>query len=355
MDEVRKVLDPMPGIGYSFTQPIEMRVSEMIIGVRGDLAVKIYGPDLGTLSQLGGKIESLLKTVQGNQDVYTVQNDGVQYLRVEIDRLQAGRFGLSVEAIQDALRVQIEGQQAGLVIEGNQRTPILIRSDESVRTSPADFNAVRITTPDGQTHAGVTPVRAFPLSAPEEGLSLVGPDGHELAWLGRLADLPEPDRSLVSEELTARELMPLILRLLDVSTFATPSTWTVDTDRGRTELVLKGEDDIRRLGGGRLLVTSAHGLAFVVPDMALSTRHPASCSNAFSERACATASLDMAQVRQADGSHNVSDITHDADPFRSPPCLPSSPSSPPPPPRKPPWPLAHSSRSMCWINATSRW
>jgi len=151
MDEVRKVLDPMPGIGYSFTQPIEMRVSEMIIGVRGDLAVKIYGPDLGTLSQLGGKIESLLKTVQGNQDVYTVQNDGVQYLRVEIDRLQAGRFGLSVEAIQDALRVQIEGQQAGLVIEGNQRTPILIRSDESVRTSPADFNAVRITTPDGQT------------------------------------------------------------------------------------------------------------------------------------------------------------------------------------------------------------
>ena len=75
----------------------------------------------------------------------------MQYLRVEIDRLQAGRFGLSVEAIQDALRVQIEGQQAGLVIEGNQRTPILIRSDESVRTSPADFNAVRITTPDGQT------------------------------------------------------------------------------------------------------------------------------------------------------------------------------------------------------------
>jgi hypothetical protein len=130
------------------------------------------------------------------------------------------------------------------------------------------FGRLVLTTPDGHTHAGVTPVRAFPLSAPEEGLSLVGPDGHELAWLGRLADLPEPDRSLVSEELTARELMPLILRLLDVSTFATPSTWTVDTDRGRTELVLKGEDDIRRLGGGRLLVTSAHGLAFVVPDMA---------------------------------------------------------------------------------------
>lgn len=151
MDEIRKVLDPMPGIGYSFTQPIEMRVSEMIIGVRGDLAVKVYGPDLGTLNQLSSKIEGLLKTVPGNQDVYTVQNDGVQYLRVEIDRLQAGRFGLDVETIQDALRVQIEGQRAGIVIEGNKRTPILIRANEAVRASPAEFDAVRITAPDGTT------------------------------------------------------------------------------------------------------------------------------------------------------------------------------------------------------------
>ncbi|OZA47788.1 efflux RND transporter permease subunit [Polaromonas sp. 17-63-33] len=87
MDEVRKVLDPMPGIKYSFTQPIEMRVSEMIIGVRGDLAVKIFGPDLDKLNQYANQVETLLKTVSGNQDVYTVQNDGVQYLRVAVDRL----------------------------------------------------------------------------------------------------------------------------------------------------------------------------------------------------------------------------------------------------------------------------
>ncbi|HGK6444136.1 TPA: efflux RND transporter permease subunit, partial [Pseudomonas aeruginosa] len=151
MDEIRKVLDPMPGIGYSFTQPIEMRVSEMIIGVRGDLAVKVYGPDLDTLNRMAGKIEGLLKTIPGNQDVYTVQNDGVQYLRVEIDRLQAGRYGLDVETVQDALRAQIEGQRAGIVIEDNQRTPILIRADETVRASPAEFDAIRITTPDGTT------------------------------------------------------------------------------------------------------------------------------------------------------------------------------------------------------------
>ncbi len=151
MDEVRKVLDPMPGIKYSFTQPIEMRVSEMIIGVRGDLAVKIFGPDLGKLNEYASQVEALLKTVPGNQDVYTVQNDGVQYLRVAVDRLQAGRLGLNVEEIQDALRTQIEGQRAGIVIEGNRRTPIVLRGSEAVRTSPAEFAATRITTRDGNT------------------------------------------------------------------------------------------------------------------------------------------------------------------------------------------------------------
>ena len=151
LDEIRKVLDPMPGISYSFTQPIEMRVSEMIIGVRGDLAVKIFGPDLDKLNQYASQVEALLKTVPGNEDVYTVQNDGVQYLRVAVDRLQAGRLGLSVEEIQDALRTQIEGQRAGIVIEGNRRTPIVLRGTEAVRMSPAEFGAMRITTQDGSS------------------------------------------------------------------------------------------------------------------------------------------------------------------------------------------------------------
>ena len=153
MDEVRKVLDPMPGIKYSFTQPIEMRVSEMIIGVRGDLAVKIFGPDLNKLNDYAGQVEALLKTVSGNQDVYTVGNDGVQYLRVAVDRLQAGRLGLSIEEIQDALRMQIEGQRAGVVIESNRRTPIVLRGAEGIRMSPTDFGATRITTRDGNTVA----------------------------------------------------------------------------------------------------------------------------------------------------------------------------------------------------------
>ncbi|PZP91291.1 efflux RND transporter permease subunit [Pseudorhodoferax soli] len=150
-DNIRKVLDELPGVGYSFTQPIDMRVSEMIIGVRGDVAIKIFGPDLSTLNDLAAQIEKLVKEVPGNQDVYTVENDGVQYLRVIVDRLVAGRYGLSMEDVQDALRVQIEGQRAGTVIDGNKRVPIVIRGTDGVRISPADFEALSITASDGQS------------------------------------------------------------------------------------------------------------------------------------------------------------------------------------------------------------
>ena len=119
----------------------------------------------------------------------------------------------------------------------------------------------------GQPHAGVTPVRAFPLAAPTEGISLVGTDGHELVWIERLADLPAGPRALIEEELASMEFMPEIRRIQRVSTFSTPSTWTVDTDRGPTTLVLKVEEDIRRLPGRRLLITSGHGIVFSVRDM----------------------------------------------------------------------------------------
>ena len=151
IDKIRQVLDQLPGISYSFTQPIDMRVSEMILGVRGDLAIKVFGPDLATLNQLAGEIETVMKQVPGSQDVYTVQNDGVQYLRVSVDRLAAGRHGLSVEEVQDALRVQIEGRRAGLVIDGNRRIPIVLRGPDAVKLSPAEFAALQLTGGDGQT------------------------------------------------------------------------------------------------------------------------------------------------------------------------------------------------------------
>ncbi|MDR6856921.1 DUF1854 domain-containing protein [Variovorax guangxiensis] len=119
---------------------------------------------------------------------------------------------------------------------------------------------------EGVRHVGVVPVRAFPLSAPGEGLSLVGSEGRELLWIDRVADLPEPARALLAEDLAARDFAPRLLKLHKVSSFGVPSTWTVSTDRGDTRFVLKAEEDIRRLEGGALLIASAHGVQFRIPD-----------------------------------------------------------------------------------------
>ena len=120
---------------------------------------------------------------------------------------------------------------------------------------------------NGQPHAGVVPVRAFPLAAPDEGISLVSTEGHEVAWIEALQALPPAVRTLLQEELALRDFVPEIKRLKSVSTFGTPSIWTVETDRGDTTFVLKGEEDIRRLGRTALLIAGSQGVQYSVADM----------------------------------------------------------------------------------------
>lgn len=127
------------------------------------------------------------------------------------------------------------------------------------------FGRLLLAGPDA-TAEPVTPVRAFPLAAPSEGISLVGADDHERRWIVHLDDLDAPSRALVQAELDARELIPEIRRIVAVSTFSTPSTWTVETDRGATTLLLKAEDDLRRLPDNGLLVGSGEGLHFLIRD-----------------------------------------------------------------------------------------
>ncbi|MFT4101766.1 MAG: DUF1854 domain-containing protein [Burkholderiaceae bacterium] len=113
----------------------------------------------------------------------------------------------------------------------------------------------------------VVPVRAFPIQAPDDGIALMSADGHERVWIDRLADLPEATRRLIEAELAVREFTPVIQRLIAISGFTTPSTWQVETDRGRTGFVLKGEEFIRRLTPTRLLITDAQGVHYLVPDL----------------------------------------------------------------------------------------
>ncbi|KIF79903.1 cyanophycin metabolism-associated DUF1854 family protein [Noviherbaspirillum autotrophicum] len=129
------------------------------------------------------------------------------------------------------------------------------------------FGRLVFTGADGQVHEGVVPVRAFPIAAPDEGLALVSADGRELAWIESRAALPAEVRQLVEEELASREFLPQIRRIRHVSSFATPSTWDVETDRGDTSFVLKGEEDIRRIGHVTLLIADSNGIQFLIKDL----------------------------------------------------------------------------------------
>ena len=140
--------------------------------------------------------------------------------------------------------------------------------------SNIDFRLVRnpfgrliFTGPDNEVHESVVPVRAFPIGAPDDGIALVSSEGHELVWIDRLESLPAETAALIREELESREFVPVIRRIRGVSSFACPSTWDVDTDRGDALLVLKGEEDIRRLGRDKLLIADTHGIQYLVRDL----------------------------------------------------------------------------------------
>ena len=127
--------------------------------------------------------------------------------------------------------------------------------------------------PDGTRHAPVTALRAYPVSAPDEGVALMDAEGHELLWLPHMGALDAPLRDKLMQALNEREFLPEILQLTQVSSFATPSTWTVLTDRGETQFLLKGEEDIRRLTGTVLLINDADGVQYMIRDLAAMDKH----------------------------------------------------------------------------------
>jgi hypothetical protein len=127
--------------------------------------------------------------------------------------------------------------------------------------------------PDGAQHAPVTALRAYPVTSPQGGVALMDAEGHELIWVDALGDLPADLQSRVLQALSEREFLPVIDRLESVSSFATPSTWTVQTDRGTARFLLKGEEDIRRLTGTVLLINDADGVQYMIRDLAAMDKH----------------------------------------------------------------------------------
>lgn len=149
MAKIRTVMDEIKGINYGFTQPIDMRISEMLTGSRGDVAIKIFGSDLALLGSKAEEIAGVLRGIKGSVDVFYSLNSGVQYLAIKARRERAGQFGLSIEQFEDLLRAQIEGRQHGVIVENNARIPILMRYRQREGATLEDFKTQLIALPNG--------------------------------------------------------------------------------------------------------------------------------------------------------------------------------------------------------------
>ncbi len=153
MAQLRGVLDAFPGISYAINQPIDMRVQEMIIGARGDVVVKVFGFGIPELNRIAREVEAAITGITGASEVFALRNEGMKYLRVEPDRFAIGRLGLQLRDVQQALRVWVDGRQAGIVLEQERRIPLMLRGEGSVRRSASDLERLILALPGGRTVA----------------------------------------------------------------------------------------------------------------------------------------------------------------------------------------------------------
>lgn len=140
IEKMKKELSIIPGIGFSFTQPIEMRFNELLSGARGDVAVKIYGDDLDILVEKGEEVGKVLKTISGAEDVSVQQIEGLPQLQIKIDREKIARYGINVEDINEVIETALGGKQAGVIFEGDRKFDIVIKYDDEYKKN---INAVK--------------------------------------------------------------------------------------------------------------------------------------------------------------------------------------------------------------------
>jgi hypothetical protein len=128
------------------------------------------------------------------------------------------------------------------------------------------FDRLLLTDADGRKLVGVEPVRAFPVSSPKEWISITDAEGREVLCIRNLDDLPTELRLMLEEELSRREFVPIIQRIVDVMADVDPSEWHVETDRGPTSFLLDSEDDVRRIGPNKAIFIDTHGIRYLIPD-----------------------------------------------------------------------------------------
>lgn len=166
----------LPGNNYEFTQPIQMRFNELVAGVRGDVAVKVYGDDVDQMQKTAQQIAAILQAVPGSTEVKVDQTEGLPVLNVDVDRSAAAGFGVSVADVQEVIAVAIGGRGAGQVFEGDRRYDIVVRLPEDVRRNVAALEAlpIPIAHPDNGGREADKPARAILLGTGNVASDLPG-------------------------------------------------------------------------------------------------------------------------------------------------------------------------------------
>ena len=148
-NKMAETLEAIPGVTFGFSQPVQLRMNELIAGVRQDVGIKIFGEDLDQLTALSEKIGKLVATVPGAKDLYLEKVSGLPQIVVTIDRPRVAQYGLNVETINQAISAAFAGQSAGLVYEGEKRFELVVRLSEENRQSIDDVKNIYITAPNG--------------------------------------------------------------------------------------------------------------------------------------------------------------------------------------------------------------
>jgi cobalt-zinc-cadmium resistance protein CzcA len=162
VEKMRKRLELLPGINFSFSQPIELRVEELISGSRSDVALQIYGEDLEELARLGGQLVSRLQKLEGARDVSLEAIGGVPYLQLEVDRQAASRYGIPPGEILDLIAILFGQQPLSIVLEGERRFPVVATVPATYRATPEGLSSLKIRTPDGAYVPLSSVVRVIP-------------------------------------------------------------------------------------------------------------------------------------------------------------------------------------------------
>ena len=165
LHNITAALKPFAGVGFSFTQPIDMRISEMLTGSRGDLAIKIFGPDIDTLNALSTKVGTTLESISGSSEVIVTLNEGINYLTVTPDRFATANTGVSSGELQQFLKASLEGIIVDTLSEGNVRTPVMIRLDSDIAKDFNKFSALEIPLTEG----GSVPIASVANITQEQG------------------------------------------------------------------------------------------------------------------------------------------------------------------------------------------